>query len=258
MWASQPGITSATETYEAAFRWGPDGLGLITGAIINANCVDLGNTPTTEIRVGLLMGQRTSDGTWTNYAPTATDGSEVAAGVNLTSLRMTDIVSLVAQPRFYGILVGGPVQAAKLLNLDLMARAQMSDHFWFDDANNFPGNHWFPWRRFQTKTTSYQILAADNFSQFNTLGATGAVTFTLPPIANGYDFGFSGQAAQTLAVTSTEGANIIALNNLVANTLTFSTGGQQIGAGLRIYSNSAGTKWIAELTSAGVAAVTVS
>lgn len=258
MWGLPPGITSAVETYEAAFRWGPAGLGLIIGGYINAAAVDAGNSPTSELRPGLLLGQKTADGTWTNYSPTATDGSEVAAGVLITAIRMTDIITLQAQARFYGILVGGPVQAAKLLGLDLYARACLSDHFWFDDAGNFPGNHWFPWRRFQNKTANYAVQASDNFTLFDITGAGGAVTFTLPPIANGYYFGFRGGAAQNLAVTSNEGGNIISLNSLVSNTLTFQTGGQQIGALVVVYSNPGATKWIAENRSAGAATITAS
>jgi Bacteriophage lambda head decoration protein D len=257
-WAFPPGLTAAVETYEAAFRWGPAGLGLITGGTIDSACVDVGNSPTYELRPGLLLGQKTATGTWTNYSPTATDGSEVAAGVCITSIRMQDILTGAGASRFYGILVGGPVQAAKVLGLDLMARAQMADRFWFDDALNYPGCHWFPWKRFQTKTAAYQVTANDNFTLFDNTGATGSVTFTLPAIANGYYFGFRGAAAQTFAVTSSEGGNVIALNNLTASTLTYSTGSQQIGAMLAVFSNPAGTKWLAQNVGAGVAAVTVS
>ena len=35
----------ASETYEAAFRWGPAGLGLITGGTISALAIDPGNAP---------------------------------------------------------------------------------------------------------------------------------------------------------------------------------------------------------------------
>lgn len=35
IWGSLPGIQSASETYENAFRWGPAGLGLITGGTID-------------------------------------------------------------------------------------------------------------------------------------------------------------------------------------------------------------------------------
>jgi hypothetical protein len=90
--------------------------------------------------------------------------------------------------KFYAIIVGGRCKGANLLNLDLQARAAMSPRFIFDD--NLVGSHWAPFPRFQTKTAAYQLVAADNFSNFDNLGATGAVTFTLPAIANGYSFGF--------------------------------------------------------------------
>jgi hypothetical protein len=134
----------------------------------------------------------------------------------------------------------------------------MSDHFWFDDALNFPGNHWFGWKRFQSKTANYSVLPTDNFSMFDNIGATGAVTFTLPPIANGYLFGFRVQADQNVLVTSNEGGNIVAFNNASANTLAFQTGGARIGGNLTFYTNAAATKWIIENNSAGANTITVS
>jgi hypothetical protein len=235
-----PGLTAAAETYEAAFRWGATAQGIITGAIISSLCSDPGNSPTFEIRPGLLLGQRTADGTWTNYSPTATDGSEVAAGVNLTMIRMQDIDTGSNVQRFYGILVGGPVQAAKILGLDLHAR-QCMDKFIFDDQNNFPGNHWYPWKRFQTKTANYSIVAADNFSHFDNTGAMGEVDFTLPPIANGYYFAFSCMVAQVIKAISFEGGN------LVGSTVTqTSVSATAIGGAFAIFSNPAGTKWLVE------------
>lgn len=254
-----PGVTQAVETYEAAFTWGPRGLGRIAGGVIDSGATDPTNGTTTfELRPGLLMGQKTSNGAWTNYSPTATDGSEVAAGVMLCGMRMTDILTQQGVARFYGVLIGGPVQAAKIIGLDQMARQQMSGTFWFDDNLGYPGNHWYPWKRLQTKATNYSVTANDNNSLFDNTGATGTVTFTLPPIANGYYFGFRGVANQNFAVTSFEGGNIIALNNATANTLTFSTGGQKIGALAIVYSDQSGTHWIVENSSAGAATITVS
>jgi hypothetical protein len=169
---------------------------------------------------------------------------------------MTDVITNVTQARFYAVVVSGPVQGAKLLGLDQMARAQMSSAgFKFDD--DLPGNSQFPFQRFQTKTANYQIVAADNLSHFDNLGASGEVDFTLPPIANGYYFAFTGMVAQVLKVISTEGSNIVALNNVSATSVAFQTGGQEIGAGLHIYSNPAGTKWVVENVSAGTATLTL-
>src|SRR5262249_35428768 len=96
-----------------------------------------------------------------------------------------------------------------------------------------------------------------NLSHFDTTGATGEVDFTLPAIANGYFFGFTNMVAQILKVISSEGTNIVALNNASATSVAFATGGQQIGAGFHVYSNPAATKWFVETASAGTATVTV-
>lgn len=250
-----PGLSSARETYEAEFRWGSQSQGIFANGVIDGNAVDSGNSPTYELRPGLLLGQIISSGKYKNYSPTATDGSEVASAVLIEGLR-TQSFEGVATDRFYAVLVGGPVQASKILNLDLMARQQMNK-FIFDDIFVMAGNHWFPWKRFQTKTASYTVLAIDNYTLFDNVGATGAITFTLPAIANGYFYGFRVQADQTITVSSAEGTNIIALNNVSASSVAFSTGSQKIGGMVYIYTNPAGTKWIIENASAGTNTITV-
>lgn len=250
-----PGLTTARETYEAEFRWGSQFQGVFANGIIDGSTVDSGNSPTYELRPGLLLGQVISSGKYKQYSPTATDGSEVASAILIEALRTTSFEG-VATDRFYAVLVGGPVQASKILNLDLMARQQM-DKFIFDDIFVMGGNHWFHWKRFQTKTASYSVLAVDNYSLFDNVGATGAITFTLPAIANGYLFGFRVQADQTITVSSAEGANIVAFNNAVASSVAFSTGSQKIGGMVYFYSNPAGTKWLVMNGSAGTNTITV-
>lgn len=249
-----PGMGSVVETFEAAIPWGPYPR-YFTGAYIDASAVDSGNTPTSTLRMGLVMGKVTATGTWKNYSPTATDGSEVAQGVLPVMFRMTDVLTLTTQAKFWGVMVSGGVKAANLLGLDLMARAQMANRFYFDD--NLTGNIQFPFQRFQTKTTSYTIVATDNLSVFDNLGAVGAVTFTLPAIANGYYFGFRVMAGQNVIVASAEGDNMIVFNDAAADSVAFQTGGQLIGGGFHIYSNSAGTAWIVENASAGTNTITV-
>ncbi len=250
-----PGLTTSRETYENEFRWGSQWQGIFANALISGSTIDVGNTPTFELRPGLLLGQSITTGKYSNYSPTASDGTEVAAGVLIEGLRMLDF-SNQAVDRFYAVLVGGPVQASKILGLDLNARQQM-DKFIFDDIFNVEGNHYYPWKRFQTKTASYTLTANDNFTLFNNLGATGAVTFTLPAIANGYLFGFSAQVTnQNLLVTSAEGSNMIAFNTITGSTVSFQTGSAIAGGMFQIYSNAAGTKWIVETGSAGANTVT--
>lgn len=251
-----PGITTSRESYENEFRWGSEFQAVFSNALIDGSTIDTGNSPTFELRPGLLLGQVITTGKYKQYNPAATDGTEVASAVLIEGLRMLDF-SGAAVDRFYAVLVGGPVQASKLFNLDNMARQQM-DKFSFDDIFNMAGNHWFPWKRFQTKTAAYSVVANDNMSLFDNTGAVGSVTFTLPAIANGYLFGFRVQADQSVVVTSNEGTNMVTFNNASATSVSFATGGAKIGGMFYVYSNPAGTKWIVENASSGANTVTVS
>lgn len=235
-----PGLTTSRETYENEFRWGSQFQGVFANALIDGNSVDVGNTPTFELRPGLVLGQVTATGKYKQYSPTASDGTEVASAVLIEGLRMLDF-SNTATDRFYAVLVGGPVQAAKLLNLDLQARQQM-DKFNFDDIGNLIGNHWFPWKRFLTKTANYTIVASDNFTMFDNTGAGAQVVLTLPAIANGYMFGLYAYAAQVLRFTSAEGGNVVGGGSLTNTSASVTA----IGGAIYIYSNPAGTKWIVE------------
>ena len=113
-----PGLTTSRETYEAEFRWGSQYQGVFANAVISGAARDSGNSPTYELRPGLLLGQVLSTGKYKEYSPTSTDGSEVAAGVLIEGLR-TQSFEGTDSDRFYAILVGGPVQASKIINLDL-------------------------------------------------------------------------------------------------------------------------------------------
>ncbi len=163
----------------------------------------------------------------------------MAAAILIEGLRMLDFLNNPVD-RFYAVLVGGPVQATKVLGLDGMARSQMRK-FIFDDIFNIQGNDYFPFKRFQNKTANYTIVASDNFSMFDNTGAVGEVDLTLPPIGNGYLFGLRAQAAQTLKFISNEGGNVIGTTATQSSVSVTAIGGV-----IYIYTNPAGTKWIVE------------
>jgi hypothetical protein len=234
-----PGLTTSRETYEAEFRWGSEFQGVFTNALIDGNSTDSGNTPSFELRPGLLLGQNITTGKYKPYSPTATDGTEVAAAILIEALRMQDFTG-VNVDRFYAVLCGGPVQASKILGLDLNARQQM-DKFIFDDIFNIPGNHWYPWKRQINKTANYSILPTDNFTLFDNTGAAGEVDLTLPAIANGYFFALRAQVAQTFKFISNEGGNVVG-----TSATNSSVSVAAIGGVIYTYSNAAGTKWIVE------------
>lgn len=237
-----PGLTTSRETYENEFRWSHPNQGVFANALISGAARDSGNSPTYELRKGLLLGQVLSTGLYKQYSPTATDGSEVASAILLESFRVQDFEGN-DKNIMYAVLVGGPVIASKILNLDLMARSQM-DKFMFDDSSGLgqmQGNHYFPWKRFQTKTANYSIVAADNHTLFDNTGATGTVVLTLPAIANGYYFGAHCKAAQVLRFTSNEGTNVVG-TGLTDTSVSVTA----IGGMIAIYSNPGATKWIVE------------
>ncbi len=201
------------------------------------------------------MGLRTATGEWTNYSPTATDGSQVAQGVLAVGLPMLNPFDSSAQTKVWGIIIGGPVQASQLIGLDGQARADMASRFVFDD--NYIGNTLFPVQKFVTKVADYTVTAADNLTFFDTFGAIGAVVFTLPTLANGLAYNFRSRADQNLTVTSAAGNDIEAMNDLAASSVAFSTGGQLIGAEMQVFSNPAATKWLVRNLSAGANTISV-
>lgn len=241
-YGNSPGLSTSRETYENEFRWGSQYQAIFDNGIISGAARDSGNTPTYELRKGLILGKITATGLYTNWDATATNGSEVASGILIDGLRVQDFDGN-DQNKNWAVLVGGPVKASKVLNLDLMARAQMSK-FIFDDSDgigSIPGNHWFPWKRFQTKTANYTIVPADNFTMFDNTGAAGTVVLTLPAIAPGYMFGLRAVVAQVLRFTSNEGGNVIGTSATQTSVSVTAIGGV-----IWIYSNPAGTKWIVE------------
>jgi hypothetical protein len=239
-YGTMAGVGTTYETFEAAFCWGKYTTLYTPPMVINQNCVDAGNTPTWELRIGLVMGQITATGQWTAYGASNTDGSQVARGVLPVCLRMQDLLGNVRTMN-YGVMVGGGVIGANLIGLDNQARAQMRSHFIFDD--DYAGRITFPWLYTMAKTAAYQVLASDNGALFSNSGATGSVTFTLPPIANGYNYGFFVTANQNVIVSSTEGSNIVVEGNASASNVGIETGGDLYGGSLRFYTNSGATKW---------------
>jgi len=244
-WLSTPGAKSAVETAEANFLWGRATSAVYSnGILVLSSTTDAGASVTTQLRSGLLMGKITSTGKYTKWSATATDGSEVVAGVLVFPVGMLDGDG-VAQDRVNFLCVGGPVKNGSLNGLNAMARAQMRGRFIFDDDYVNKGS-FYPWVRHLAKTANYTVVAADNGTLLHNASAVGAVTFTLPTLAAGLFYGFSVQADQTVTVTSAAGDDMIVPNDLSADSVAFSTGGDKVGGMVAVYSNLAATKWIVE------------
>lgn len=81
-------------------------------------------------------------------------------------------------------------------------------------------------------TSSLTVVAADAGKSFSNVGASGAVTFTLPAAAKcsvGDDFYFMSCADQDFAVASANAGELITFNDVAANSVTLSTSSEKAG-----------------------------
>lgn len=97
------------------------------------------------------------------------------------------------------------------------------------------------------KTASYTLKRDDEDKLFTNEGAGGAVTFTLPPIADVVDgwtvsfFVTTGQAVTVAAPSS----KLVVFNSAASTSIAFSTASEIIGNGVTIVYSAASGKYIA-------------
>ncbi len=236
---SAPGFGSLEQTTEKEILWVDDrakGQALFGSAIISGAARDAGNSPTTVLRPGLLLGQLTSGSELEEWDADASDGSEKIYGILAEELRMQDFNANNAD-RAWRVLLRGPVRVNELLiqgtafttHVDefLARRMMWSAGFVFDDdpMGWKAGNE-----RFANKTADYTVVEADNGTIFVSSGAD--TEYTLPTIHPGLKYQFVMAADQELKVSSAAGDDIIIGNDLSADSVTYTTASEQIGARL--------------------------
>lgn len=94
------------------------------------------------------------------------------------------------------------------------------------------------------KTADYTVTASDMGKIFTTRGATGAVTFTLPAASTqlqGAVVEFYNVADQNMTVAGAD-EELVAFNDLTADSIAYSTSSEKIGGGFRAVCD--GTSWI--------------
>lgn len=237
-----PGLTDRFTTISRAVTWGPQALQVTESGLIISTTTDAGNTPTTLLRPGLLLGRITASKKFKAWSPSAVDGSQFIAGVLLPDLNMT--IAGVATDQFHGmILRSGCVKACDLLiggeadygisgtTSEYLVRSQMASRFLIDDSlHSFRS----PYRKIIDCTADRTIDETENHCLFTNLGASGTVIFTLPATAKeGLVYTFFGAANQTLTVASGTADKIITNADLAADSVSFATSGEIIGAGMQ-------------------------
>jgi len=240
LWNNLPGIDTQVNTVENEYWWGPAFPWACIGVILDAASVDAGDTPTTTLRRGLVLGQIASSLKYKAYDPTATDGSQVAVGVLDTTTDMNDPRSGSTRDKVAQLRVWGFVKVGSLFGFDENARVQLSPRFVFDDLRLIDRD----FSQVVAKAANYTVVAADNGKTFTTSGAAGEVDFTLPAVARGYRFRFHNVVGQTMKVIAPAG-KLVTFNNNAATSVAFQTAGNLIGGTIEIVSNDDGSKYIA-------------
>jgi hypothetical protein len=250
------GVGAMRTTFESELLWGADqarNAALWQSAQISGATRDAGNTPTTILRPGLIVGRLTSGGEFEEWDAAATDGTQNIAGILDTELRAQDYDGN-NQDRHFRILVArGPVKARKLLiggsafigHADeyLARKMLIAAGFVFDD-DPF-GYKAGSVQRVAAKASAYTVVADDNGTLFTNAGAAAKVVFTLPAIKRGLSFSFYSVDNDGINVTAATADTIITHNDTAADSIDVATTGRNIGAMLDVFANEDASRWLA-------------
>lgn len=252
-----PGIGTERTVSESEIMWGADqarNATLWQSAVFSGAMRDAGNTPTTVLRPGLLVGKLTSGGEFEEFDADASDGTQYIAGILDAELRAQDY-DATNQDRIFRVLVArGPVKAKKLLIEgsalvghadEYLARRQLhaAGFVLDDDPQGYKAG---AGNRFATVTGTSDTLTADENGTTLFYNNAAAVAVTLPAIKAGLKYRIVRAADEELVVSSAAGDDIVVGGDLSADSVTVTTGGEQIGASFTVQSVYIGTtlKWL--------------
>lgn len=243
-----PGLGTDRTVAESEILWGADqarNAVLWQSKIISGAARDAGNTPTTVLRPGLLMGTVTASGELEEWDADAVDGTEWLTAVLDCELRAQDFDATNQDRVFRAIVARAPLKSRKLLiqgaaligHADeyLARRALAKAHCVLDDD---PFNYRSGLNQRVIRVTgagAYAALATNN-GALHIFSNAAAVAVTLPAIQPGLEFDFLREGDEEMVVASAEGDNIIVGNDLAADSITFTTAGNHIGAMVHVQS----------------------
>ena len=254
-----PGTGALDITTEYEILWGGDrakGLVLEQSAVYSGAARDAGNTPTTVLRAGLIMGKVTSSGELEEWDADASDGTQDIWGVLPYELRAQDFEANNAD-RVAPVIVRAPLKAAGLLIQgsalvghadEFLARKVLHDAGYIldDDPQGFKAGYG---NRVAVVTgTTDTLTAAENGTTIFYNNAA-SVTVTLPAIKPGLEYTLVRTGDEEFVITSGEGDNVIITNDLSADSVTFTTATEHLGVTVKVRSVYVGTtlKWMIDL-----------
>lgn len=254
-WAT-PGFGAAAYTAEREILWGRDDQHLpvlFRNTIISGATRDAGNTPTTLLRRGLLLGKVDATGELEEWDADATDGTQNFISVLNCELRAQDFDANNID-RAFATLLRGPVIASMLLiegaafvghaHEFLARRVMVQAGFIFDDDPQgfFTG---IAARTALVTGTTDTLTAAETGTRLFYNNAA-SVTVTLPAIKPGLSFDLVRAADEELIIVSAEGDNVVVGNDLSADGITFTTASEHLGVAIHVESVYIGStlKWL--------------
>ncbi len=254
-----PGFGAAAYTTEREILWGSSDLqiGMLKrNSIISGAARDAGNTPTTLLRRGMLLGKVDSTGELEEWDADASDGTQNIVAVMDITMKMQDFDGNNTD-RAFATLIRAPLIAAQLLiqgsalvghTDEFLARRQLvaMGCVLDDDMQGFLAGRG---DRVESNADTSDTLTASQNGMTLFYSNAAAVAVTLPAIKPGLQYDLIRTADEEFVVASAEGDNIVIGNDLSADSVTFTTAGEQIGAHVRVKSVYVATalKWLIEL-----------
>ncbi len=243
---SGPGMTAALYTTEREIIWGGADTRLqilYKNSVIDGSIRDAGNTPTTLIRRGMLLGAIAATGKQIQWDATATNGTQDLSSVSYMEQRAQDF-NATDTDRVFATILQAPFIAAQLLikgvalvghTDEYLARRMLSQAGCVLDDDPYgylAGRNRSP--SYETATTDTLTASQNGMTLFYMNAAS--VTVTLPAIQPGLEYDLIRTADEEFIVQSPTADNIIFGNDLSGDSITFTTGGEQIGARVHVYS----------------------
>lgn len=255
---AMPGAGTIRETVEREILWGGDRGNievLMAERPILGSTRDLGSTPTTDLRAGLLLGKESATNHLSEWDADASDGSEELWGVLGQSIRAIDFDGTDKDSFGCNVIVKAPLKTNQLLIQgtvltshadEFLARAIL--HGMGCTLDDDPQGYLSGAVRREVLTgADVTLTTADQGKVY--ICHTADVEFTLPAIHAGWKVRAVMGANQELKFTSAETGNMVLGHDLVADAIAWTTANEQIGANVEIEGvNLNGTlKWLVHI-----------
>ena len=102
--------------------------------IIDSTARDSGNTPTTLLREGLVLGEITAQNTWKEYNNSSSDGSEVADLILFEQIDVVDASTNAAADCTGLCVYQARVENGQLIGIDTPGRTDLAGRIVFDNV----------------------------------------------------------------------------------------------------------------------------